>query len=803
MTRWARHLYQPCLPMGEDGRLVTGSKEHIELSRTAAREGMVLLKNDNQALPIKKGAKVALFGKACVDYVKGGGGSGDVTIKYKRSLYEGLKIKEEEGKIQIFDELVKYYEADVKSQYESRVDPGMTIEPELPDDLLNKAADFADVAVITICRFSGEGWDRKVSLEKNDALWAGELELAERQALVFPDGDYCLTSKEKEMISKVKTKFNNIIVVLNVGGVVETGWIKDDDSIASALLMWQGGIEGGLAAADLLVGDDTPSGKLVDSFAKTLEDYPSSYNFHESNAYAEYTDDVYVGYRYFETIPGASDKVVYPFGHGLSYTTFDLKQSVFEIDEDKIKVVVKVTNTGTYAGKEVVMLYYSAPQGLIGKPAKELVAFAKTSKLNPDESEDVELTINISDMASYDDLGKVFKSAWVLEMGTYEFFFGNCVRCLRRVDGSYVQRENRVTSQLTSKLFPSNLKERLRPDGTMEMMPSGPEKKTKSIFPHVPNKETEANCPCERERKIYSLLDRKDIMFEDVASGKNTIDEFMDQLSIEEMIHLLGGQKNQGVSNTFGTGNMPEYGVPNITTADGPAGLRILPGVGVYTTAWPCATMLACTFNTDLATKVGCAAAKEVKENNIGIWLAPAVNIHRTPMCGRNFEYYSEDPLVAGKIGASVVRGVQSQKIAATVKHFAFNNKETNRKNSDSRVSERAAREIYLKAFEIIVKEASPWCIMTGYNLVNGIQCSENKELIEGILRGEWGFDGVVMTDWWTSGEHYLETKAGNDLKMANGYPDKVKEAYDKGAISKDEIYKAARNILKLLLKFE
>ena len=213
--------------------------------------------------------------------------------------------------------------------------------------------------------------------------------------------------------------------------------------------------------------------------------------------------------------------------------------------------------------------------------------------------------------------------------------------------------------------------------------------------------------------------------------------------------------------------------------------------------------MLACSFNTELAESIGRATATEVKENNIGIWLAPAVNIHRTPMCGRNFEYYSEDPLVAGKVGAAVVTGVQSQNIASTVKHFAVNNKETNRKNSDSRVSERAAREIYLKPFEIIVREAAPMCIMTAYNKVNGIQCSENAELINGILREEWGFNGLVMTDWWTSGEHYLEAKAGNDLKMGNGYPDRVRQAYDKGEITHDHLYAAAKHVLELILKME
>lgn len=803
MAKWIRHLYQPCLPLGEDGKRVTGSAEHIELSRKAAGEGMVLLKNENEVLPFAKGTKLALFGKACVDYVKGGGGSGDVTIKYARSLYEGLKIKESEGKLAVFDKLADYYSTEIKKQYDKGFAPGMTQEVEIPADLMDQAAAFADVAVITICRFSGEGWDRKEPTVEPEHLWEVEKIFAEQQKAIFEETDYKLTSKEKALIEAVKSKFKKIVVVVNSGGVIETGWIKNDDSISSALFMWQGGIEGGLAAADILAGDVNPSGKLADTFAESLDDYPSTYNFHDSNDYVEYTDDVYVGYRYFETIPGAAEKVVYPFGYGLSYTKFDIKTSSFAKSEDAVTVKIDVKNTGKCDGKEVVMLYYSAPCGVLGKPAIELGAFAKTKLLKTGESQTVELVLKLAEMASYDDTGKITKSAWILEKGDYKFYVGNCIRCLTKLDEVYNQKDDEVVLQLSEKLAPSHLKERLLPDGTMEKVPAAAPKSSDSILPRMANRDTEAVCPGEPGRDHFSMLVHKDIMFEDVASGKATLDDFIKQLSIEELCHLLGGQKNMGVSNTFGVGYLPEYGMPNITTADGPAGLRILPHIGVYTTAWPCATMLACSFNTQLAEQVGAAAASEVKENNIGIWLAPAVNIHRTPMCGRNFEYYSEDPLVAGKIGAGVVRGVQSQNIAATVKHFAFNNKETNRKNSDSRVSERAAREIYLKAFEIIVKEAAPWCIMTAYNKVNGLQCSENKELINDVLRGEWGFDGVVMTDWWTSGEQYLETKAGNDLKMGNGYPERVLEAYNKGVISKEEIVAAVKNILKLILKME
>jgi beta-glucosidase len=248
-------------------------------------------------------------------------------------------------------------------------------------------------------------------------------------------------------------------------------------------------------------------------------------------------------------------------------------------------------------------------------------------------------------------------------------------------------------------------------------------------------------------------------------------------------------------------GGLTKYGVPLINTADGPAGLRINPECHVPTTAFPCATLLASTWNPQLVTAVGVAGAKEVKENNIGIWLTPAVNIHRSPLCGRNFEYYSEDPYLAGTIGAAMVNGMQSQHIGASVKHFACNNKETNRKDSDSRVSERALREIYLKAFEIIVKDANPWTIMTSYNLLNGVHTSENKELLTDILRGEWKYEGMVTSDWWTHAEQYLELKAGNDIKMMNGYRERVEEAYEKGAITKAEIAACAKRVLEMILK--
>ena len=291
--------------------------------------------------------------------------------------------------------------------------------------------------------------------------------------------------------------------------------------------------------------------------------------------------------------------------------------------------------------------------------------------------------------------------------------------------------------------------------------------------------------------------------FDQVANGEISLESFVESLSDRELCDMLGGQPNTGVANTWGIGNIPEAAVPNVMTADGPAGLRIKPYCSVHTTAWPCATLLACSFDEELEEKIGQAGSSEVKENNLGVWLTPAINIHRNPLCGRNFEYYSEDPLVAGKMGAAMVRGIQSNHIAASVKHFACNNKEVNRKNSDSRVSERALREIYLKGFEIVVKEADPWTLMSSYNLVNGVRTSENYDLLTGILREEWGFRGMVTTDWWNYAEHVKEVLAGNDLKMAIGEPDLLEEALEKDTLKRQDLEKCAYRILDMILKLD
>ena len=830
LSKWARHLYQPVLPLGKDGRKVTGGPDHIALSRRAAAEGMVLLKNEKNVLPVKRGTRVALFGKAGADYVKGGGGSGDVTVAYIRSLIEGMRIKEQEGKVCLYEPLNEFYEADVQDQYARGIVPGLTAEPEIPEDLLRGAGAFAELAIVSICRFSGENWDRTTELDAgrktSTELSGAEGELLRRAGQVFERGDFYLSSAEEKLIAQVKGLFDKVVIVLNTGAVISSSWFAQDPGISSVLMAWQAGMEGGLAEADILCGDENPSGKLPDTFAGRLEDYPYSDSFHEALEYVDYTEDVYVGYRYFETIPGKDSLVCYPFGYGLSYTEFRLiplecricgrelvqnacgeeaDRTLFQGDDaPRIEVLAQVTNIGGYAGREVVQLYSSSPGGRLGKPARELRAFCKTPLLRPGESVTVRLHVRIADLASFDDLGRICAGAWVLEKGKYSFFLGTSVRDTVCLEESLDLEQDVLVEKVRRLCAPVSLGRRLLADGTLEPLPMSEDKPSASIWEGL--EKAGIFTPETRARKGENLLrDRSldPVQFLQVADGSADFEDFFAQLSPEDRISLLCGQPNTGAANTFGMGNLPRYGVPSVMTADGPAGLRIQPGVGVTTTAFPCATLLASTWDQELIEEIGRAGGMEVKENNIAVWLTPAMNIHRSPLCGRNFEYYSEDPLLAGKMAAALIRGIQSCKISACAKHFACNNKETNRFESDSRLSQRALREIYLKAFEIAVKEADPWMIMTSYNIINGTRASENKELIDGILRGEWGFEGMLTTDWWNHASQPAEIRAGNDVKMGCGYPEKVLAALNRGDLTEEEIDTCARRVLRMILRLD
>ena len=782
MDKYARFRYQPCIPLGADGRKVTGSPEHAALSRKAAGEGMVLLKNRLHTLPLTRGTRVALFGKATIEYIKGGGGSGDVFCAYIRNVYDGFSQKEAEGKVSVFKPTVEFYKEYVKeaskriptrAQIEKIWDKVNAMsfckekddiiydtfasmhvaEAHMPDELIAKAAANADIAIITLSRFSAEGVDRKA----------------------IP-GDYYLSDTEKSLIDRVAAAFPNTVIVLNSGAVVDCEYFADNEKVGAIISGWQGGLEGGMAIADIICGDVNPSGKLADTIPDSYDSYQNAQEFLTGFEHLDYFDDIYVGYRYFETIPGAAEKVRYPFGFGLSYTDFEFSGAFCGESDGKIVAAVTVKNIGKVPGKEVVQLYYSAPQGKLGKPARELAAFKKTKLLSPGESEAIALSFDIGDMASFDDLGKIKKSAFVLEKGTYSFYLGNSVRATEKLRYDFVLSEDIITKESKPLCRPFKLEKRLLADGSFENLPTG-----EPVYTRGTHTSIEATAP------------KDTIMFDEV--GENiTLDEFIKQFTVDELIDFVGGHQNQ-------PGGMKRLDVPPVPTADGPAGLRLNASTGVPTTAWPCATLLACTWNTELIEEVGAAGGAELRENNLGVWLAPAMNIHRNPLCGRNFEYFSEDPLLAGKCCAADVRGIQSQKIAASVKHFACNNRESNRFECDSRVSERALREIYLRGFEICVKEADPWTIMSSYNLINGCHTSVSHELLTEMLRNEWGFKGMVTTDWGVHSNHPDEVLAGNDVKMGDGEPEELKAAFENGKITRADLETSVKRILELTMK--
>lgn len=634
--------------------------------------------------------------------------------------------------------------------------------------------------------------------------------------------------------------------------------------------------------ADLLVGDAYPSGKLIDTFAKNYEDYPSAASFGESLTYVNYEEDIFVGYRYFETIPNASEKVNYEFGFGLSYTTFSIdnvtaKYEPAEEQEQKnrekqhqrqqnspfqtlsfsqssptpslgsIVITATVRNTGARPGKEVVQVYYSAPQGKLGKPAKVLAGFVKTGELtaatpattekrrkdndngnnkatsadNPDtDTEIVTIRFPVESMASYDDLGKVQEAAWVLEEGEYRFFVGSSVRKGSLVEGfAYVVEKDVVTKQLEHAVVPSKLRKRMLADGTFEELPdssgemengsgrikeNGKERKEKKMEKealYTAHNLTLVSAQAHTKKNSHNKNKSNNnvLSLKDVAADPSLMSSFVTQLSIDDLIHLSAGVPGTNpYANTGGIGDIPQYGIPNVHTADGPAGARL---DNANTTAWPVETLIASMWNPSLAYEYAGRVADELVQYNLGIWLAPALNIHRDPLCGRNFEYYSEDPLLAGKTGAAVVRGTQSRNVSAVVKHFAANGKEENRRGSDSRVSERALREIYLRNFEIAVREGEPWSLMTSYNLLNGIKASERADLLIKIVREEWGFTGVTMTDWANWAPHCLEAVAGSDIKMPVGEPDNLRAALANGSLTREDLERNVKDELNMIIK--
>ena len=786
MRRHSRFLYHPPIPLGKNGRFVTGCAAHRQLTKTVAVEGTVLLKNDG-TLPLQPGAKLCLFGNGAgrgPGFLFGGGGSGRVHTDHKISLADALEASAQKGEIGFFSPLSDFYTEQLQSQLDAiaRLTPAerdrwhcsqIYALPSLPESLYAQAKEFGDVAVFCLSRYSAE-----------------HTKYGDRSG---GKGDFYLLDEEQQLLDSLRRDFQKVIVILNVCGPVST---REYDSANAVLYPMYGGGSSGEALTDILLGKQFPSGHLQDTLAESITDYPSTATYRESPDFVNYTEDIFVGYRYFETF--APEKVVYPYGFGLSYTTFSMEVRSAALVRNTVSMDISVTNTGTHPGKEVVQAYLTAPQGKLGKAAKVLCAFAKTRRLLPGETASVRLRFDIRDFASFDDLGKIAQSAFVLEKGHYTVSVGSNVR--DTVPGlAFDLSEDRICRRCHSYMAPSLLPARLCADGTMEPLPAPPVcKHTAKLRPLTATAETP------RKSLIQALED-------------DTLDAFLADFTDEELAELVYGHPNPSAANTNSIGMLPKErrdvrNIPLIPTADGPAGLRFYPDCGINSTHLPCANTVSQTWDPSFARKLGVVGALEAKENNIGIWLTPALNIHRSPLCGRNFEYYSEDPLISGLFAAATVQGIQSQKIVATVKHFCANNKEVNRKESDSRVSQRALREIYLRGFEIAVKKGKPWALMTSYNKINGVRGSANWEAITGILRGEWKYDGIVMTDWWVFSNIEDELQAGSDVKMPEMItfsapnppaPYSLAQKISSGEVDRDLVLHAVRRILRMMSHLE
>lgn len=788
LRKHARFLYQPVLPLGKNRSFVTNSPAHWRLATEAATEGTVLLKN-NGTLPLKKGAKICLFGLGAGDFQFGGGGSGKVFTDKLISLADGLEAAADRGQLEFFSPLADFYAAqvakiyaDAHQKYPDSMDFNVWRRgyqmplPVLPQALYDRAREFGDTAIFCLSRYTSEG-------DNNGDRKGGK-------------GDFYLWDEEKELLDSLCRDFSTVVVVLNTPGPVSTLEYENNPKIGAVLYPLYSGGTAGEALTRILLGETYPSGHLQHTLAQKLEDYPTTAGFHESQYYVNYTEDIFVGYRYFETF--APEKVVYPFGFGLSYTQFALTVGQAALNKNTVTIPVTVKNTGSRPGKEVVQAYLTAPQGKLGKAKKVLCAFSKTQELLPGQEAKLKLHFNIRDFGSFDDLGKILKSAFILEKGDYSVHVGTNVRdtekCL-----TFTLDTDIICRRCHSYMAPRALKERLRADGSMEALPQAQPTCHKPVG---------YKCKAQADKQ-FPLVD---------AYTQDRLDEFLASLTDAELGEMLYGHPIMNASNTNGIGLLPRYErhdvklVPLVPTADGPMGLRIREGRGVSPTYFPCENTVSQSWNLNLSRRVGTAIAREAKENNIGIWLAPALNIHRNPMCGRNFEYYSEDPLTSGLFAAACVSGVQSQNMAATVKHYCCNNRENDRRLADSRVSQRALREIYLRSFELVVKKARPWALMTSYNPVNGVQASKNWEAINGVLRGEWGYEGVVMTDWRTLSNLDEEIHAGSDVKM----PEVTTTFYEhapatcdpgqmitQGALDRGAVLASVRRILQLFQKLD
>lgn len=770
-----------------DGEKKTVTPGMPELLRRAAADGAVMLEN-NGILPLKGGTRVALFGITGYEsHYVGYGSGGDVNRPYAVSFADGIKNCDRLTLDPTIESI--YREWNKKNPINNGFWGHWPFYfPEMPLDntTVENARNKNEVAVAVIGRAAGESRDCK--LQK---------------------GSYYLADDEIAMLDVLAEEFDDIVILLNIGGIFDMSWIEKYKKVIGAILIvWQGGMEGGNAAADLLCGKAYPSGRLTDTIAKRYENYPSSANFGGKD-FNEYKEDIYVGYRYFETF--AKSKVLYPFGYGLGYTEFEISANTVEKSNEKFIFNVSVKNMGNTIGREVVQLYLSKPCGKLGNPEKILVAFVKTAELKSGESETIELIVETNQLASYDES----KSAYIIESGKYEFFLGKSIRENEAVF-TFEQAEDEIDCQCVQASAPIE---------NLEVM-SAYEYNGKRIIKNRKARTKEYDLG---KRILENLPEEipqtgdKGFKLADVKSGKITMEQFVAQLSNNELEAIsrgdyvmnspLGAKGNAGA---FGgvLQSLRAKGIKPVITTDGPSGIRL----SACCSLLPIGTLLACSFDPQLVEKVYSAVADEMFAKGSDVLLAPGMNIHRNPLCGRNFEYYSEDPYLTGKIAAAAVKGIQSHGASACPKHFACNNQEFRRNMNDSRLSERALREIYLKGFEICVREARPKNIMTSYNRINSVYGHYNYELCTAILRNEWGYKGNVITDWWMKNEKSPEfplirnqayrVRAQVDVLMPGGgriprrKPDgTLLESLGKeGGITLGELQRTACNVLRAVI---
>lgn len=762
-------------------------KKYLETAASAAAEGIVMLKNDNGALPLSKDEVVSVFGRIQLHYYKSGTGSGGmVNVSKVTGIVDGLL----ESGVKLNEELLNVYKKwDEENPYDLGDgwgnEPWSQVEMPLDEQLVADAAQKGSTAIVIIGRTAGEEMDATLT-----------------------EGSFLLTALEKDMLSKVRKAFEKVVVLLNVGGLIDMSFVNEyaPDSV---LYVWQGGMTGGTGTADVLTGKVSPSGKLSDTIAYSVKDYPSDPYFGD-RVRNFYSEDIFVGYRWFETF--APEKVLYPFGFGLSYTTFDVK-SVSVSGSDTLTFKVSVTNTGKFSGKEVVQVYCGAPQGKLGKAARVLCGFAKTKELAPDETQELEISVRLETLASYDDSGVTGnRFCWVLEEGEYKFFVGTDVRSAQETF-KFSLNESKVTEKCIQALAP-----------VLPFKRSTAENNDGNLSPvmhDVPLSEVDE--PARRAERLPQEIPYtgdKGIKLADVKSGKNTMDEFLAQLSNHDLSCIIRGEGmgsprvTAGTASAFGgvSDALTGFGIPAACCDDGPSGMRLDCGTKAF--SLPNGTMLASTFNCELIKELYYLLGLEMSANKVDCILGPGMNIHRHPLNGRNFEYFSEDPFLTGKMAAFQLNGLHSAGVTGTIKHFCGNNQETNRHFIDSAVSERALREIYLKGFEIAVREGNADSIMTTYGSVNGLWTAGNFDLNTVILREEWGFKGFTMTDWWANVNFRGEEPkraffvpmaiAQNDVYMVcadtSCADEDIDTALADGTLTRGELQRNAANICNFII---